>query len=157
MLHLSWRSRPARAAAVVAVVSAVVLFALNPHSVNVDPGHGHVVLGGGTTLERAQALAAHLRGPAAHPDSPPETGGSDAPASPLSLAGGDDGCGSPHVLSIEPSNGITGSVAGTGAAPCSSGSVRLSPPAASSPFPALAEQPGQGLTLPVQDPPPRAG
>jgi hypothetical protein len=144
-----------RLAATGAVIAVFVLSSAFPHSVEWDPAHGHVVIGG-TARDQARALSAHLNQrddhssvePFAHAIEPP------APARgvcPVGVAG------QVRVLSVRDGSSADADVLGAPGTAIGPASPMLAPPIlASAPLvlPTRVSVLEPALSLP--EPPPRA-
>lgn len=82
-------------------VAVTVLSPLHPQLLELDPLHGHMVIGG-TRVDQARALAAHIKGSADHPSAPSEQQADD-PCT-------EDHSAEAHVLSIRGGGPIGSSV-----------------------------------------------
>ena len=142
-----YRQRPVQGAAILIVCAALVLPLLDPHALEGDPYHEHVIVGGSPT-DQARALAAHLRHFA-------------RPVLQHSVGTGATGCNdhSSHagarVLSIRGDSGTGSSVIGLGNAVAME--ARTAVPIAPSARLAVIYFSANTLDviLPVPDPPPR--
>ena len=143
-----YRQRPVQGTAILIVCAALVLPLLDPHALEGDPYHEHIIVGGSPT-DQARALAAHLRHFAGavlqHSGGTATTGCNDH-----------SGNAGARVLSIHGDGAAGSSVIGLGNAVAME--ERAAVPIAPSARLAVTHFSAStlGVILPVPDPPPRS-